>query len=219
MRAKATGLIAITEVKYITVKTKDWQGGNVRTVHYFPDRLGGTEANYFDPTPINVSCWTQTDMGDFQGIVNGDPLWLGIDAPANSEQKFYYISRDDVQKKNIDFQARLRRCDPPHTHAAGFIDSKYRDVNGFFSCYKTPSTSSQSIIIQENTYTGIYCYRRGGESVNGNTTWTRYEASNGDVVNKKCFVPGAWYKPSEFHGTAGFCNDACEPPPGATMCS
>jgi hypothetical protein len=94
----------------------------------------------------------KADMGDFQGIVNGDPIRLGIDAPANFGQMFYYITREDVQKKNIDFQARLRHCDPLLTHAAGFIDSKYRDVNGFFPYYKTPSTSSQSITIQERIH-------------------------------------------------------------------
>jgi hypothetical protein len=62
-RAKATDLKrSVTEVKYITVKTKDWQGSDVRTVHYFPDRLGGTQSNYFEPAPINVTCWTRIKL-------------------------------------------------------------------------------------------------------------------------------------------------------------
>lgn len=186
---------------YLTVKTED----GLTWSRAFPDELADLAMYYYDTTPINVTCWIPTTMRDSKGRVQGDGLWLGMALPSGYQDTAgkVYINEEYVKGANIDFKSKLTKC-PAVTHGVGLpLDSYCSSTTYNFNCYSKPSLNSTVAQTPGCGYFGIACYKLGGQSVNGNTTWAQLQDSRGYA--QKCYVPGGDLTPSEYHGTAGLC--------------
>jgi hypothetical protein len=124
--------------------------------------MGPTVQEYYEPTPINVTCWTETTMQDDKGIVQGDPLWL-------KEDNGCWINEMYVQGEDVDFTETLAYCSPPR-HQVGFPKNSYyiagSDGLAYVKCYSYPNTNSSSQLVGIG-YLDLGCWT-SGETVAGN---------------------------------------------------
>lgn len=175
---------------YLTVSTED---AGLTWCNPYADFVAPLTAitNFYEPTKVNATCWTETTMKDSKGLQNGNPTWLRLSLPGTPST--CWITEEFLQAGNLDFQARLKRCTAPQ-HQIGMPTEKYVTGDAQFKCYKTTSTTGE-VVLLPFSYTDLKCWTTG-ESVNGSTKWAK-------TVTEGCYIPNDVFDPKEFHGNSG----------------
>ncbi|ORX96957.1 hypothetical protein BCR34DRAFT_593668 [Clohesyomyces aquaticus] len=195
----------------LTVKTED----GLTWCRPYADNMDDLLASFYEPTSINITCWTTTTMPDEKGIVQGSKLWLwaanvtneggkpvkGVGTPKTTEHGCW-INEMYIQAGKLDLKKELKSCGDAPQHQVFYAK------NGLgFTCHACTNldkpecqrtwngTGGLTPLNPGEPYPGYLsagCWK-SGTKVNGNGTWVR-------LRDEDCYVSPDQPNPKEWHG-------------------
>ncbi|KAF2467805.1 uncharacterized protein BDR25DRAFT_395026 [Lindgomyces ingoldianus] len=198
---------------YMTVKTET----GLTWCRPYADEMDHELVDFYDSTPINITCWTTTTMPDSKGIVGGSKLWLWAANVTNSEkggvlakgvgtaqttQYGCWISETYLIAGSADLKKDLKSCGQAPQHQVFFPKS-----NNGFTCHACTdldkpacqrswnATGGNTPITPGAAYVGYMstgCWK-DGTKVNGNSTWVK-------LRDEDCYISPDQPDQKEWHG-------------------